>query len=128
VPERRTDPRGHRLRGGQTGDDPHRHAGELGALGDLEHRRGHREDARVAGGHDGDPPSLLGQLERVPRPLGLHPVVAGVPPLPGVGRHAGQVRAVADQVVGGGQHVGRLGRGPAPVAGTEADDGDLAAV
>ena len=53
-----------------------------------------------------------GQLQRERGPLGLHPVVGGVPALARVGRHPVQVGAVADQVVGGGQRGLRLGGQP----------------
>ena len=58
--------------------------------------------------------------------LGLDAVVAGVPALARVGRHAVQVGAVADEVVGFGERRPRLRRQPVATGRADADDHHLA--
>ena len=55
MAERRADRGRHRLRRRQPGQHPHRRRRVLRLRGHLQHRGGHREHARVARGHHGDP-------------------------------------------------------------------------
>jgi len=74
----------YRLGRGEAGDDLYRHVGEaLVVRGSLEHGRGHREDARVAGRDYGDSPTAPRQVEGELGAFGLDSVVAGVALLAG---------------------------------------------
>ena len=114
VAQRGADRGGHRARRRHPGQHAHGDVDVLRLRRHLQHRGGHREHARVARGHHRDPAARGGEVERVRGPFRLHPVVARVPALAGVGRHAVEVGAVADEVVGRRQHRRDLRGQPVP--------------
>ena len=111
---------GHRLCGGHRRNHPHRNRRPLLSL--FEYGGRHRENPRVTGGNDGHRATLLGQFAGQPGALGFVGVIGRVAALSRTDRHPVQIRAIADQVGGGGQLAQALRRHPFAHARAESDD------
>ncbi len=126
MPERRAEPGGGGLHGGDAGNhgDVEGAPGGVAGLDRLEHRGGHGEDAGIAAGDDRDAAAARGHGQGIAGAGELDAVVAAVAALAGARGDAVEIGLVADEVGCGVQRGGRLGGDPFGRAGAEADDGE----
>ena len=93
----------------------------------FEHRRRHREYARIAARDDRHRPSLRGQGQGETRAIELHAIVACVSALVGMKREPLDIGPVADDVRRALDLGAGLGRHPARVARPKSHNGDASA-